>query len=164
MEVDHMYCSQCGKQIADTSKFCSFCGARIDGRSAIDGRVFAEKSFGDQRKLEQDVRKGTLIYLHDVLSMEFSVNKLEHALRMKQSSISIHDDCFFWKRFLFKHPIKGLRNNEFSSGFHVVSVILKFERKTIKFYHTIKEKRTKNVIINKKLISLSQTNKSNTEN
>ena len=127
-----MYCSQCGQQIADNSKFCSFCGARVDGHSATDGRVSAEKSFVDQQKLEQDVRKGTLVYLHDVLSMEFSVNKLEHALRMKQSSISIHDDGFFWKRFLFKHPIKGMLNNEFSRP--QIGLYLSYSYKLNKYY------------------------------
>ena len=132
-----MYCSQCGQQIADTSKFCSFCGARVDGRSAIDGRVSAEMSFADQRKHEQDVRKGTIVYLHDVLSMEFSVNKLERVLRMKQASISIHDDCFFWKRFLFKIPIKGLRNNEFSRP--QIGLYLSYSYRLNKYYYMFDE-------------------------
>ena len=135
-----MYCSQCGKQIADTSKFCSFCGARVDNCSEIDERVFTEKSFVDQRKLEQDVRKGTLIYLHDVLSMEFSVNTLEHALRMKLSSISIHDDCFFWERFLFKHPIKGffdIFSQEFSSP--EIGLYLSYSYRLNKYYYMFDE-------------------------
>lgn len=113
MEVNHMYCNQCGKQIPDNSRFCSFCGSRINNCNTNNERIFVEMPFVDQRKLEQDERKGTLVYLHDVLSMEFSVNKLERALKIKKDSISIHDDWFFWKHFRFKYPIKGLPHNEF---------------------------------------------------
>lgn len=105
MEVNHMYCNQCGKQIPDNSKFCSFCGARVNGCNTNDEQTVVDKPIVDQRRLEQNTRKGTLVYLHDVLSMEFSVNKLERALAMKKTSVSIHDNWFFWKRFLFKHPI-----------------------------------------------------------
>lgn len=103
-----MYCSQCGKQIPDNSKFCSFCGAQVLIYGANDGQMSVEKPFVDQRKLEQDSRQGILVYLHDVLSMEFSINKLERALRMKRTSINLHDDWFYWKRFLFKRPIEKL--------------------------------------------------------
>lgn len=104
-----MYCIQCGKQIPDHSKFCGFCGTRVSGCSANNERVSVERLV-DQRKLEQDVRKGTLIYLHDVLSMEFSVNKLERALRMKQTPIEIHDNWFYWKHFLLEYPIYSCRS------------------------------------------------------
>ena len=132
-----MYCNQCGKQISNNSKFCSFCGARVDGHSATDGRVSAEKSFADQQKLEQDVRKGTLVYLRDVLSMEFSVNKLERALRMKKTSISIHDDWFYWKHFKFNRPIRGLPRNEFSSPAY--GLYLSYSYKLNKYYYMFDE-------------------------
>lgn len=110
MEVNHMYCNQCGKQIPDNSKFCSFCGARVDCCNTNDEQTVVDKPIVDQRKLEQNTRKGTLVYLHDVLSMEFSVDKLERALRMKQTPIVIHDNCFFWKRFPLKYPIYSCRS------------------------------------------------------
>lgn len=114
MGVNCMYCNQCGKQISDNSKFCNFCGARVDVLDANNGQISFEKPLKERRKFEQDERKGTLVYLYDVLSMEFSVNKLERTLGMKRTSISIHDDWFYWKYFRFKYPIKGLPNNEFS--------------------------------------------------
>jgi len=132
-----MYCSQCGKQILDNSKFCSFCGAHVDSHSANDELTPIEKSFIDQRKFEQDTRKGILIYLHDVLSMEFSVNKLERALQMKQTSISIHDDGFFWKRFRFEHPIKGLPNNEFDDP--KIGLYLSYSFRLNKYYYMFDE-------------------------
>ena len=108
-----MYCNQCGKQISDNSKFCSFCGAHIAVQSTSNEIISAEKPLVDQRKLEQDTRKGTLVYLHDVLSMEFSIDKLKRALRMKKAAISVHDDWFYWKHFKFNRPIRGLPYNEF---------------------------------------------------
>lgn len=64
----------------------------MDGCRANDKRISVEKSFVDQCKLEKDARKGILVYLHDVLSMEFSVNKLERALKIKETS---HDKLIF---------------------------------------------------------------------
>lgn len=32
-----MYCNQCGKQIPDNSRFCSFCGAKIPAGNAVGG-------------------------------------------------------------------------------------------------------------------------------
>ena len=132
-----MYCSQCGKQIPDNSKFCSFCGTRVYSHSSNDEQISVEKPFADQLKLEQNVRKGTLVYLHDVLSMEFSVNKLERALRMKQTSIDIHDNWFFWKRFLFKCPIKGLYRNEFDPP--KIGLYLSYSYRLNKYYYMFDE-------------------------
>lgn len=129
-----MYCSQCGKQIADNSKFCVFCGALVGNYNANDKRVFPEKLFVDQHKYEQDTRKGILVYLHDILSIEFIVNKLERKLRMKQISIDIHDNWFFWKYFPFKYSIRCL-NDEFSEPYSYFGVYLSYLYKLNKYYY-----------------------------
>lgn len=100
-----MYCCQCGKQIPDNSKFCSFCGARVDNQSMGDNNESIEKPLVDQQRFEQDVRKGTLIYLHDILSMEFSVHKLQRQLKLAKDPIIIHDDWFYWKCYNLSLPI-----------------------------------------------------------
>lgn len=128
-----MYCNQCGKQIPDNSKFCSFCGTRVAIQNTNNEIISAEKPFVDQRKIEQNTRKGTLVYLHDVLSMEFSVNKLERALRLKKDSISIHDDWFYWKHFKFNRPIRGLFDNEFSSPTY--GLYLSYSYRLNKYYY-----------------------------
>lgn len=92
-----MYCSQCGKQIPDNSRFCSFCGARVDNQGMNEKHESAERPQADQQKIEQDVRKGTLVYLHDILSMEFSINKLQRQLNLAWDPVIIHDDWFYWK-------------------------------------------------------------------
>lgn len=135
-----MYCNQCGKQILDNSKFCSFCGTRVAGDSTSSGIISTEKPSIDQGKLERDIRKGTLVYLHDVLSMEFSVNKLQHALQMKKTSISIHDDWFFWKYFKFNRPIRGLPHNEFSSPTY--GLYLSYSYRLNKYHYMLDEHET----------------------
>ncbi len=92
-----MYCSQCGKQIPDNFKFCSFCGAHVDAHSTNDNHDSVEKLLVNQQKLEQDIREGTLVYLRDILSMEFSIHKLQRQLGLLKESITIHDDWFYWK-------------------------------------------------------------------
>lgn len=132
-----MYCQQCGKQILDNSKFCSFCGVRVNGSNTNEKPPFVEKSVVNQRKLEQDTRKGTLVYLHDILSMEFSVNKLEHALENKQPLITIHDNWFLCKCFTFNRRINGIPNNPFFLP--KWGIYLSYSYKLNKYYYSFDE-------------------------
>ncbi len=104
-----MYCNQCGKQISDSSKFCQFCGAKIDSEfpenpHKITGSP-AESSVAAQNNSAQNIRKGTLLYLHDILVMEFSINQLKRKLRGAKDIIAMHEDGFFWKCFALNPPI-----------------------------------------------------------
>lgn len=56
-----------------------------------DNYESVEKPPIDQQKLEQDIRKGTLIYLHDVLSMEFSINVIPSKYRNIGCAFFIYD-------------------------------------------------------------------------
>lgn len=128
-----MYCNQCGQQITDHSKFCSYCGVRVDDHCVNNTTTSVEKPVIMQRKLEQDIRKGMLVYLRDILSMEFSVHKLEQTLNMRKASIFYHDNGFIWKRFRFERPIQGLRNNEFSRPY--IGLYLSYLPKLDKYFY-----------------------------
>ena len=46
-----MYCKQCGKQIADDSVFCQYCGQELDSSSHISKM---KKSINDEKSLKRD--------------------------------------------------------------------------------------------------------------
>lgn len=97
-----MFCSKCGKQILDDANFCKFCGANVDGNKMGEANASSGMSLIDPRELGQKIRKGTLLYLQDVLAMEFSINKLMRHWRCKMDALSIHDDWFFWQCYELK--------------------------------------------------------------
>ncbi len=70
-----------------------------------DNTSAAEKTPADQRKLEQDERNGTLIYLRDIVSIEFSINKLQRQLYLAQEPMIIHDDWYYWEFYNLDPPL-----------------------------------------------------------
>ena len=100
-----MYCNQCGKQIPDNSKFCSFCGARVDMRMVSEDAWASEKPPFNKRKLEQEERDGTLVYLRDIVSIEFSVNELQRQLSLAQKPVILHDEWYYWKVYKLNPPL-----------------------------------------------------------
>lgn len=129
-----MYCSECGKQILDNSKFCSYCGSKIDNKSFNDIDMTVENASVDIRKYEQDVRKGTLIYLHDILSMEFSINKLQNEIQSRKDTIIIHDNWLFGKCFDLQHPIKLNYASASCTSGYVEKVWLSYSYKLNQYY------------------------------
>lgn len=100
-----MYCFQCGKEIPNNSKFCNFCGACVDSYGTNNNCKSVETSIVNQQKLAQDIRKGTLVYLRDILSMEFSIHELQRTLKVLKEPMIIHDDWFYWKCYNLSPPI-----------------------------------------------------------
>lgn len=124
-----MFCFNCGKQIPDNSKFCSFCGTKIVNQSSNDENKGNSNSFIDYKNIEQDIRKGTLIYLHDILSLEFSINKLQNELKSVKTPMTIHDYWFFWKCYYLQHPI---HNKHFPAD---TKIFLSYSYKLNRYYY-----------------------------
>ena len=100
-----LYCNQCGKQIPDHSRFCGFCGARVDMRMVSEDAGASEKPPFNKRKLEQEERDGTLVYLRDIVSIEFSVNELQRQLSLAQQPVILHDEWYYWKVYKLNPPL-----------------------------------------------------------
>lgn len=100
-----MYCSKCGKPVSDDANYCSFCGAKIAGTDSFELPSAAMNSPREYESLAEKTRKGTLVYLRDVLSMEFSVHKLEQTLGAESNDMIVHDYWFFWKEYWLSPPI-----------------------------------------------------------
>lgn len=99
-----MYCIECGKQIQNHAKFCAFCGTPVLNHNSLDHSITVEYTNNDSLAVIQATKKGTLVYLQDILSMEFAISKLEHELQIANRPITIHDHWFFWKCFKLKPP------------------------------------------------------------
>ncbi len=100
-----MYCSQCGKQIQEHSRFCRFCGAYVACSGTGDVSAAAGGYSVDQSKRTRDVREGLLVYLHDVLTMEYSVDKLRRQRQLAEDTIATHDEWFYWECYDLSPPI-----------------------------------------------------------
>lgn len=100
-----MYCSKCGKLIPEDANFCSYCGAKT-AAGFSGASPSAESSPEEHEKLARDARKGTLVYLHDILSMEFCVHRLEQEWKLEKRKMVIHDYWFFWKEYRLSPPIR----------------------------------------------------------
>lgn len=129
-----MYCSECGKQISNGSKFCSYCGAKLGAAITSDTSIVIPSSSMENRKLAENARKGTLLYLHDILSMEFSVNKLVKDLKMEKLRMHIHDYWFFWKEYTFKIPILQSDFRPFER------MVLSYSYRLNKYYYALLDK------------------------
>jgi len=106
----------------------------------MDGHcISVEMPFVDQRKLEQDVRKGTLVYLHDVLSVEFSINKLQRQLQLVNDPIIIHDNWFYWKCYDLAPPI--LWYSDFPP---FTKLYLCYSWKLNRYYYSFEDKKVTN--------------------
>lgn len=100
-----MYCSECGKEIPAESKFCYYCGTKIANNNINVVQNTAGFTYKNQEELEQDEREGIRIYLHDILALEFSINKLKRELSATKNNIIIHDYWYFWKSYKLNPPI-----------------------------------------------------------
>lgn len=130
-----MYCSECGKEISDQAKFCSFCGTRTAHREMTRPAVTSEQSFAENKRYAENLRKGLLLYLHDIMSLQFSIKKLENALSTEKSPINIHDNWFFWKCYDLKYPILW---NDFSAPY--VHLYLSYSHKLNRYYYAFTTK------------------------
>lgn len=100
-----MYCSECGKEIPAESKFCYYCGTKIANNNIGVVQNTAGFTHKNKEELEQDEREGIRIYLHDILALEFSINKLKRELSAVKNNIIIHDYWYFWKAYNLNPPI-----------------------------------------------------------
>lgn len=133
-----MYCSQCGKQISDDSIFCRFCGSKTDAESTNVPHVSIESTPIGQGIFAKDIREGILVYFHDILVMEFSVNKLKCTLRARRDPITIHDYWFFWKCFeLTPHIMQEDGRYKY--------LYLSYSYKLNKFYYCFEDTHPKNI-------------------
>ena len=125
-----MYCSECGKKIADQSKFCSFCGTPIATIEMSNTNANIGSSFVESNSSAKKARKGMEIYLHDIMSLQFSISKLNNTLSVEKNPIDIHDNWFVWKRYDLKHPIFW---NDFSAPYR--RLYLSYSAKLNRYYY-----------------------------
>ena len=128
-----MYCSECGNKISDNSKFCSYCGTKIE-RGIFNDEVPQNISMDDIKKYKHDVREGILVYLYDILSMEFSINKLQNEIDSIKSTMSIYTFWFYTKFYKLNHPIK---QNSCWGDFTILG--LSYSHRLNKYYWNIYE-------------------------
>ena len=100
-----MYCFKCGNQISNNSRFCSYCGAKMENVVSKKEDVNNKNILVNARQFEENVRKGTLVYLQDIVSLEFYIYKLQNEIRSRKETIIIHDNWFYWKCYDLAHPI-----------------------------------------------------------
>lgn len=106
-----MYCIECGKQIPDQSKFCCFCGSTVVNCMEPNCHTPKESCMPDVVTTDKKERQGTQIYLNDILSIEFAINKLEHELNVAKSPIILHDYWFYSECFQLQYPLQAYEEN-----------------------------------------------------
>lgn len=76
-EEMNVYCSKCGKQIEESSKFCPFCGTAQERNASSGGELIkqgAEETFKDVRnQIDQKKQNGQLYLIVGWVSMVVSL-------------------------------------------------------------------------------------------
>lgn len=123
-----MYCFNCGNKIPDCSIFCSFCGTKLDNQHTHDRNHAALQSVIDHKNYAQKSRKGLLVYLHDIMSLEFSIDKLKNMSYSKEAPIYFHDEWAYSKRYNLKNPVHQI------DGVPITHLILSYVPKFNRYY------------------------------
>ncbi len=88
-----MFCSQCGKEVSDTSKFCYSCGNRIAINPKIETSINSDKSYSNtktiQKKTFSQAIKSYLIFVILIISFLIFTYLFFHYIGQKYKSDDI---------------------------------------------------------------------------
>lgn len=140
-----MYCSECGKEIPGESKFCYYCGAKVANSNFSVVQKTAKIAPKNQEELEQNEREGIRIYLHDILSLEFSINKLKEELSLAQNDEIIYDYWYYWKGYNLNPPIQNQVYQDSRQIYSVAYLSYSYSKK--QYYMTLYDQYTRKICL-----------------
>lgn len=113
-----MFCSNCGKEIADGAKFCKYCGFSMDESADIKNEISSvnHTEIATAHNTEMD-RGALLLYLQNVRNLEVARYVLKRKHRQRQREYEDNLDYYGSEPCLLKYPnIPWKDTDEYAKG------------------------------------------------